>query len=563
MSRSLSKCRLATSVLVLASLLAACRSEDGSEFPDPVVASVNGVDITRSWFESSYVNLMIHTGANDTPAYRYLHLDNMIDNILLEGEAKARQMDQDSSFLRFEVLQTKKALGWRFLEKAVLDELEPLSDSEIRIAFERFKTKVVVRHLFYLDPQRAQEAYERLLQGRSYLDEAQDAYRLTEYDSTAGFLGPMSYYTTDDAFAEAAWSLDLGEYSPPVKSRFGYHIIRVENKYLNPLITETEYQARKEGIRARVRQRRLRLEGDRFVHEYMSGLQVRVNAEAVAGLQLLIEELENTVGPRAVALFDEETRAVAAGELASGLSPATVLTSFVWRGDTYAFTVADYLEWLPELPFPEARQRTAASVGRALRNEALSMEGFHRGLDDDRTKTEVRRSTIRFLSAQLRDQLQADTTVQPDEAFLLEAFERLGYASRVRTRATFWTIPFAARDEASQAKEAIESGRTLPHEYGGYAQYEDRNLEGMREWGVHARTAPLDAVLVTGLSRDRWFLLSVQGRDTETPSFDEFRQELADQSAPFMAEYRLLQDLRSSAKIRVDSTLFEQIMTLE
>ncbi|MBT8400811.1 MAG: peptidylprolyl isomerase [Rhodothermia bacterium] len=559
----MSKYRLTTSTLVVIALLPACRSQESTDLPDPVLATANGVDITRSWFESSYVNLMIHTGENDTPAYRYIHLDNMIDNILLEGEAKAREMDEDSSFKRYEVLQTKKALGWRFLEETVLEDLEPLSDREMRVAFERFKTKVVVRHLFYLDPQLAQEAYSRLQEGRSFLDEAQVAYGLAEYDSSAGFLGPMSYFETDDAFAAAAWSLDLGEYSSPVKSRFGYHIIRVENKVVNPIITESEYLARKEGIRQRERQRRVRLEGDRFVHEFMSGLEVRVNREAVAGLQLLIEELENTVGSQAVSLYDEETRALAARELASSLSPNTALASFVWRGDTYAFTVSDYLEWLPELTFQEARHRTAASVGRALRNEALSLEGFHRGLDDARTETEVRRTTIRFLSAQLRRDLRADTTVQLDEAFLLEAFERLGYASRLQTRATFWVIPFPSRADASRAEEDIEAGLRRPEEYQGFVSYDDRDLEGLAEWGVHARTAPLDDVLVTGLSRDRWFLLRVDSRRSDTPSFDDFRQELAEESAPYISEYRLIEDLRASAEIRVDTTLFEEIMTLE
>ena len=555
--------RTRMALLLAVVLLPSCRASEPLDESDTVLATVNGVDITRGWFESSYVNLLIHTGANDNPANRYLHLDNMIDDILLEGEARTRKMDRDSSFLAYEVLQKKKVLGSRFLGDAFMRKQEPLGDSDIRLAFSRSKTKVVVRHLFFLDQASAMEAFERLQAGRDFVDEAQDTYGLSVYDSTAGFLGPMRYYGVDDAFAETAWSLKVGEVSKPVKSRFGYHIIRVENRHTNPILTETEYQSRKEGIRAREQQRKLRFEGDRFVHEFMSGLDVRVNPEAVAGLQLIVEGIENSVGPQAVSVFNSEMAIASGAALTSGLTPDTPLLSFVWRGDTYAFTLSEYLAWLPELPFPEARHRTAASVGRALRNEVLSMEGFRRGLDDDRTRAELQRSTIRFLAVQLRRSLRADTAVVPDESFVREAFDRLGYASRVQTRATFWIIPFATREQAIQAKKQINERSTRPSEFSGFKNFVDRDLQDLPDWRVHARTSPLETVVVAGLSQDRWFVLNVESRTIKKPAFEDFREEIAAQSAPYMAEYQTLQELRSHSGIQVDTTLFEQMMTLE
>lgn len=41
-----------------------------------------------------------------------------------------------------------------------------------------------------------------------------------------GDLGPVDSGRLDEAFAEAACSLALGEISPVVRSRFGYHLIK-------------------------------------------------------------------------------------------------------------------------------------------------------------------------------------------------------------------------------------------------------------------------------------------------------------------------------------------------
>ena len=37
------------------------------------------------------------------------------------------------------------------------------------------------------------------------------------YDSLAGYIGPISYFGVDDAFAEAAYSTNLNEFSKPIE----------------------------------------------------------------------------------------------------------------------------------------------------------------------------------------------------------------------------------------------------------------------------------------------------------------------------------------------------------
>lgn len=388
-------------ILLLPLTLLACKGAQPERVPRHLVV-VGDVEIDREDYERTYVARLMSTGENDTRKARLLHLDNLIDAELLRQEARRSGLADDSTARRKLDTIRKKAVGATFFERTFLSRLEPPTDEEIRLAFARWKEKAVVRHLFYRDSSQAAEAYDRLSSGVSFLDEAQRCFKTSTYDSSAGHLGPVGYFEVDDAFAEAAFSLRQNEFSRPVRSRFGYHIILLEDKLLSPLVTETEFQTRRAGISSKWRLRKRRLEGDRFVQSFMQGLDVRVNAPAIRSLADAIALIERTVDAARPTLKDPEAKAIEGIELES----STPLAHYRFAGQDLVFTLDDYASWFDELPFPEARHRTAASVGRALRNEALATAGEAEGLGSDPfTLDEVAFQERIYLSRRMRERL--------------------------------------------------------------------------------------------------------------------------------------------------------------
>lgn len=59
--------------------------------------------------------------------------------------------------------------------------------------------------------------------------------------NNGGYLGYISWGSTDPNFEEVAYSLKVGEISKPVKTAQGYSIIKLENRIDNPIITENDY----------------------------------------------------------------------------------------------------------------------------------------------------------------------------------------------------------------------------------------------------------------------------------------------------------------------------------
>ena len=74
----------------------------------------------------------------------------------------------------------------------------------------------------------------------------------------------------DDVFAEAAYSTNENEYSKPIRTRLGYHIVFVEHITLPAILAEDEYQYRKQGIESQLRLRKQQLISNDYVFELMS-----------------------------------------------------------------------------------------------------------------------------------------------------------------------------------------------------------------------------------------------------------------------------------------------------
>ncbi len=533
-----------------------------AQVPTDVLATVNGETVTVDDFKRSYAGYLMTTGTNDTAANRRRHLSHLIDTYLLAQEARRQGHDATPAFQAFRDRLLKKALGGRFFETAFLDSLPAPTDAEIRRAYLNSRTKVVVRHLFYRSEAEARAAYERLRHGADFLEEARRAYHLPAVDSAAGFLGPIGYLTMDDAFAEAAFALSVDSVSTPVRSRYGYHILRVEERVRPALITEDAYQYRRHGIATQLRLRRIRLEGDRFVRTFMERTNVQVDAEAVRALARALADAEDEVSPEPLTVAEGvEVVPISTQALTEALTPETVLATYTFDGETRAFTAGDYYFWLPELPFEEARNSTGASVGRALRNEVLARAGAAAGLAADSVVThEVAYHSRLHLAAGMQAELRRPPYTPPDDVFLREAFERLRLGTHHSWTVDFTVIPFGNRERAEAARAHLEADPAAAATYPGFTAYQRAALDDHPEWRPHVLRAPLRRYLVVQSGTKGWAVLRVDAREATTPSFEELRPRLAEALAPLVREAALLRELHAAAVITIDEARFEQMM---
>lgn len=116
-------------------------------------------------------------------------------------------------------------------EAAIADGVE-ITEKEMKEKYDRMKTEVKASHILVDDEETAKEVKKKLDEGGDF-DKLAKEYST---DSTAenggdvGYFSPGGENTMVPEFEDAAYSMKVDEISEPVKSQYGYHIIKVTDK---------------------------------------------------------------------------------------------------------------------------------------------------------------------------------------------------------------------------------------------------------------------------------------------------------------------------------------------
>ncbi|MEM6335282.1 MAG: peptidyl-prolyl cis-trans isomerase [Bacteroidota bacterium] len=534
-----------------------CSNNQATAQTEPL-ARVDSLSIPADWFQRTYVDLLLRTGQNDTPAARRKHLESLIDAFLLGADAEAVGIDTSASYQRFLQTERKLSLGGRLLERVLQDSALQATDAELRETYVRWNEPLVIRQLFFRDPASAEAAYQRLERGASFIGEAMRLYETS--DSTAGLIGEVRYSMMDQSLADAAYPLGAGEYSHPVRTREGFHIVRVEDRMISPLLTETGYETRRTGLRQELEGRRWNQAGDRYVRAFMSDLDVQVQSSAIQALAMAIERASEDVEPTAApSISQDELIYIDPDAFTEALTPETVLMTYRYQGEQRAFTANDYRLWLDRLPPTEARRNAAASAGRALRNEVLALEAERRNLGDDTLAANLRREALLQLAKQYRTHLRSLPPQDPPAGYVEAARSIAGVDDRARIVADFWLLPFPTRDAAEDAKAQIEAG-TDPATFPNLRTATQTDITTEQGPASFVRNAPLGEPLLINAGRDQWGVLYVSRRDRiAVPLTEDEEREFKAAIAPFAREFNLLQRLRARATVQIDTTQFREL----
>ncbi|WP_018168559.1 peptidylprolyl isomerase [Thioalkalivibrio sp. ALMg9] len=269
----------ALSALALAGLLAACDTQDQAtpEFTgDDVttdtgdadtVAIVNGEAITRA-------DLLAYAGMDEDPgpAASDGTLEEVISLELLRQEAVARGLDTDAETRRILRMVETNLLASLLMEHitAELDITQADLEAEYNRQIEQIRgTEYRARHILVEEEERARELLEELEADADFAELAEAHSTDPGSAARGGELGWFAPEQMVPAFSAAAMALEPGETTAePVESRFGWHIIRLEETRDTP-VPELE------DVRAEL----IEILESRAIQEYLEALREDADVE--------------------------------------------------------------------------------------------------------------------------------------------------------------------------------------------------------------------------------------------------------------------------------------------
>ncbi|WEY46110.1 peptidylprolyl isomerase [Bacillus sp. B28] len=213
----------ATSILALS----ACSSGDKE-----VIAKTDAGDVTKG---ELYTNMKKQTGASVLTQLvqekvldkKYKVSDKEIDNKM--KEYKTQLGDQYTALEdQYGKDYLKEQVKYELLtQKAAKDNIK-VTDDEIKEYWENLKGQIRASHILVADKKTAEEVEKKLKKGEKFDALAKEYSTDTGSAKNGGELGWISKDNEqlDSTFRKAAFKLKTNEVSDPVKTQFGYHIIK-------------------------------------------------------------------------------------------------------------------------------------------------------------------------------------------------------------------------------------------------------------------------------------------------------------------------------------------------
>jgi peptidyl-prolyl cis-trans isomerase C len=212
---------------------------------DPVVAKVNGTDIRQSDLALAEEDVGQNIPAGTPEAKRDWLIKYVADMHILAKYAEAHKVPDTADFKRRLAFLRDKALMESVLsdtgKAAVTSEaMQSVYNEAVKQMAE--EQEVHARHILFrvadandqnaskAAEEKAKAALARIKKGEDF---ATVAKALTDDPPGKQDGGDLGYFTKDQMvpeFSEVAFKLDKGQVSEPVKTAFGWHIIKVEDK---------------------------------------------------------------------------------------------------------------------------------------------------------------------------------------------------------------------------------------------------------------------------------------------------------------------------------------------
>ena len=251
-----------------------------------IVAKVNGVAIS----ETELQEFLLQQGGSEA-------LDSLIQQSIIKQESEKQTIQVSEADIDTELATLKASFdseeafnqaletnGMTLddLRKNILTNIQvmrlleaekPITEEEIKLYFDTNKDslgvaeEVKASHILVATEELANEVKTKIAAGEDFADLAK---QYSTDESTKELGGNLDFFAKGDMlpeFEEVAFSLEIGQVSEPVKTDYGYHIIKIEDKTEAKVATLEESTAK---IKEALLEQKLETEFDPWLQERLA-----------------------------------------------------------------------------------------------------------------------------------------------------------------------------------------------------------------------------------------------------------------------------------------------------
>lgn len=256
------------------------------------LAIIGSKAISSDTFKKVYREKLVKLGLTDTYDLRSKYLQNLVTDQLLILEAEYHGYENGHEALAEKKRIETQALLNLFSEREISSNIK-VTPADLKQLFIKTNTKLKVSHLFASTKKESVRLIKRLNKGESFESLAKEIFNDSQLKHNGGSLGFISVDDMDPEFEKAAYKLKVGEISAPVKTVYGYSIIRLDDIKQNPFLTEAEYVRQQDKLKALARKKKYEEAAKELTSNLRLKLKIEFKSDLVSQLFKLMQSDTN------------------------------------------------------------------------------------------------------------------------------------------------------------------------------------------------------------------------------------------------------------------------------
>ena len=212
---------------------AAAQSMAARQNPGPVLATVNGRQLFEKDLALADAEIGADLGALPDATRRRVLVEYLIETQLMADAAESASLGQGATFDQRLQYWRRKALRDSYFDnkvKAMITEADARRSFDEQVGTAKGGVELKTSHILVDSEDKAKDLFEQLGHGGDFAALARQHSIDPGSRNNGGSLGYFTRGQMVPQFENAAFKLDKGDVSLPVKSQFGWHLIRLEDK---------------------------------------------------------------------------------------------------------------------------------------------------------------------------------------------------------------------------------------------------------------------------------------------------------------------------------------------
>jgi hypothetical protein len=207
------------------------------------------------------------------------YAEQIADKILSAKLAREKGLLDSIPYRKAIKYERKKAVIRQFYLSEVAEKIK-IDEKELKEIYTLLGIKLVLKHLFTPEESNAFDLYQSLEAGIHFDSLATQVFYGIDSMRGGADLGEAHWGELEPNLERAAFELKSGEYSKPIESKWGYHILYLSAREKIYSYSETDYQKNRRRILSKVKRKKEEIAAGEYLKNYLDPFQIKVKSEA-------------------------------------------------------------------------------------------------------------------------------------------------------------------------------------------------------------------------------------------------------------------------------------------